>query len=126
MKRVAAHYLFVDGKLHRMHYAEMTDESVFLAHYPLNDEIHSTAFYDGVLIIASQLPKEWQEGNFYITLEKEKSHAKYADTPYGFLYSYAPLLTRGETANVYLLTVSLPSSELGTDYTRRHCHIKRL
>jgi hypothetical protein len=125
MKRVAAHYLLVDGAIHRLHYAKMTDEGIFVSHHPLTNEIHSTAFYDGVIIIASNIPVEWKAGDFYVDYKKEEPSIE-GKTPYDFLLSYSEVFDKGGDKHVYLLRRTQSSTELGTNDASCHCHIERL
>jgi hypothetical protein len=125
MRRVAAHYLLSEGVLHRLHYAEMTDEGIFVSHHPLTNEIHSTAFYDGVIIIASNIPEGWKSGDFYVDYEKEEPSFE-RKTPYDFILSYSDVFDSSGEKYVYLLLRTQSSAKLGTNDARSHCHIERL
>lgn len=126
MKRIAAHYLYCLDTLFRMHYVELNDKGLFVAHHPLESELPSTEFHDGILLVVPMLPECFSIGSFEIDVECEKRSASFYSKLPTFFEKVTDLFYKQSVSNIYLLQLrGLTPSELGTDYSRCHCYIKR-
>lgn len=108
-KRFAAHYVWCQEVL-RLHYVELDDDGHWAGCFPLETELASTAFYDGILIpIPLQLSP--QDVSVLIAYWRE----------------WTSLLRLGDPVALYQLNgLSPTSAKLGTDDGRGNGHIKRL
>ncbi len=55
MKRFSAHYIYLSpGVLQKAHYIELSDDDVFVACNPLEQEIEAVSFYNGILFLVEK------------------------------------------------------------------------
>lgn len=110
MRRVAAHYIWYKDEVCRLHYIELDDAGCFCGVYPLREEIAGTAFYDGVLFLASVLDPV---PTFREALLRGKDLSN--------------RVKQGMPVVIYHLTgIPLTSAKFGTDYSGGDGYIERL
>ncbi|MDL2265102.1 hypothetical protein LJC57_09455 [Parabacteroides sp. OttesenSCG-928-G07] len=108
MLRFAAHFVWYK-QVYKMHYIELQDDGTFLGVFPLNEEIESTSFYDGILIPLLTETKPEQA----ILFETWKD--------------LTAKISEGSSVSIYRLTgLDATAAKLGTDDGRGNCHIERL
>ncbi len=109
MRRIASHYIYWQ-KWYRMYYLELDADNRLIGIFPLEQEIAHTEFVDGTLI---PLPVET---SFSPNVPFSDDWLKEAD-----------MVTVSSCVAVYHLPyVSPATTELGTNDSRRDCHIQRL
>lgn len=92
-----------------MHYIELQDDGSFSGVFPLNEEIPSTSFYDGVLI---PLPIETDPDQTTLLETWEDLTAQ---------------VSKGSSVFIYRLTgLDTAAAKLGTNDGRGNCYIERL
>ena len=126
MQRTAAHYIYAQHKIWRMHYVETDDAGQFTGIYPLEEEIAGTAFYDGLLVVVPQASEWFNRTSFSIpaTSTGDSTVACVARELNRLLPAQ---LSAGETVSLYLLNrMHFSAPELGTDNCSCNGHIQRL
>lgn len=110
MRRYAAHYIWFAGEIYRMHYIELDDNGLLCGIFPLEEEIASTMFLDGVLV----------------PLPSHLEGLSYSDIVVSWRDMSAEV-TKGSPVNVYLLGgIPLSAAKLGTDNGCGYGYVKRL
>ncbi|MDR2843675.1 MAG: hypothetical protein LBV57_03405 [Candidatus Symbiothrix sp.] len=124
VKRIAAQYVFLPSvPVLKQHVVEL-DETVFRNVFPLEHEIASVSFFNGILILLKQdihpvdlfnrlkMESEQQPQTSIFQLLEQQSFTK---------------IEKGDTVFIYLLEgIDLLTAKFGTSNSRSHCHIQRL
>lgn len=127
MRRIAAHYIYC-GRVYRMHYLELDEESRLRGIYPLTEEIAGTAFYDGILVPVAENERRLSGEAFLFSLEGSPFLSR-KESVFGALAQNGVTdgIEPGLLVSVFLIHgISLAASELGADNGGGNGHVQRL
>lgn len=127
MKRFASHYIFLKTAF-RLHYVEVDDNYLLEGVFPLDKELSSTAFYNGVIVVlpASSGLDEASLFEILVTLQKTAPQATVPELLGRYLIPWGET-KHGQPVTLFLLHgITLPAAEFGTDYRGSNGYIQRL
>jgi len=126
VKRFASHYIFWQTAI-RLHYVEVDNNYLLKGVFPLDKELSSTAFYNGVIVVlpASSGVDERCLFESLVSIQKTMPGATVPE-----LLARLPLIEKaclGESVALFLLKgITLPAAELCADYGSSNGYIQRL
>ncbi|MDH8700948.1 hypothetical protein M2138_000282 [Dysgonomonadaceae bacterium PH5-43] len=113
VKRFAAHYTCSPyDKLYKLHYIEIDESNRLVSVSPLNQETHSTSFFNGVIILL----KEYIQPRALLNLLKDKAAVNPDATVEELLnMNEFGSVSSGDEVNIYILDgIDLLSAKLGS------------